>query len=114
MIPMKRLGLSLLVFAGAALVLLSGCAVHPTRANTWFAVDDYFQIGNTPYSILFGKAQPWGSVTAWPVRIYTLDYRDEFARKYPGDYFVILNEDGDWEVTERDVLREDLETARGR
>jgi len=114
MIPVKSLALSLLLLASASLIPFTGCAVHPTRANTWFAVDGYFNIGNTPYSILFGKAQPWGSVTAWPIWIYTLDYRDEFARKHPGDYFVFLNEEGDWEVTERDILREDLEAEKSR
>ena len=106
---MKSAGLTLLVLASASLILLAGCAVHPTRANTWFAVDDYFHLGHTPYSIRFGPAQPWGAVTAWPIRIYTLDYRDEFARQYPGDYYVFLNETGDWKVTEQDVLREEME-----
>ena len=110
--PMK-IARHLLPLAGALILLVfAGCAVHPTRANTYFAVNDHFNIGNTPYSILFGTAQPWGAITAWPVRIYTLDFRDEFVLRYPGNYLVFLNEHGDWEIIEREDLKEEIETDK--
>ena len=79
---------------------LCGCSAPPTQVNTYQPVNEYFQLKGGPYSITFGHEQRWGSLTAWPITVYPLDYRDEFARKFGGNYLVFINKGRQWEVAE--------------
>ena len=84
--------------------VLSGCTSLPTQVNTYQPVSKYFQLKDEPYSISFGQEQRWGTLTTWPITVYPLDYRNEFARKFSGHYLIFINKDRAWQVAEEKEL----------
>ncbi len=83
---------------------ISGCTALPTQVNTYHSVTEYFQLKDEPYSISFGREERWGPLTAWPITVSPLDYRDEFARKFSGHYLVFINNSRAWQVAEEKEL----------
>jgi len=92
---------ALLVICLLLAAVAVGCrAGAPEKANTARAVDEYFHLGDTPYAILFGRERLWGDNRVWRIEVYPLNYRDEFERKYGGDYVVFKNESGQWQIAD--------------
>lgn len=83
---------------------LSGCRALPTQVNTYLPVDEYFQLNDEPYSIVFGSEEHWGTLTAWPITITPLNYQDEFALKFSGHYLVFIGKSREWQVAEEKEL----------
>jgi len=92
---------------------LGGCTSLPTQVNTYQPVNKYFQLNDEPYSISFGHEQLWGgALTAWPITVTPLDYRDAFARKFSGHYLVFINKARAWQVAEEKELESLLKSTR--
>jgi hypothetical protein len=83
---------------------LSGCTALPTQVNTYQPVNKYFQLKDEPYTISFGREQRWGPITAWPIAVTPLDFRDEFARNFSGRYLVFVNKAREWQVADEKEL----------